>query len=39
MSIDWMKTAGVYPEGGYGPNDFMALDPKGEVPALPHGDG
>jgi hypothetical protein len=27
MSIYWMKTADVYPDGGYGPDNFMVSDP------------
>jgi hypothetical protein len=32
MSIYWMKTADVYPDGGYGDTDFMAFDPKVRFP-------
>ena len=32
MSIYWMRTADVYPGGGYGPNFFMAFDPDVRFP-------
>ena len=32
MSICWMKTADVYPDGRYGPDFFMAFDPAVRFP-------
>ncbi len=32
MSIYWMKTANVYPDGGYDDNFFMAFDPDVRFP-------
>ena len=32
MSIYWMKTADVYPDARYGPNDFIAFDPEVRFP-------
>jgi hypothetical protein len=32
MSIYWMKTADVYPDGSDSPNDIMAFDPEVRFP-------
>jgi hypothetical protein len=32
MSIYWMRTADAYPDGGYGPDTFMAFDPDVRFP-------
>ncbi len=32
MPIYWMRTADVYPDARYGPNDFMAFDPEVRFP-------
>ncbi len=32
MSIYWMKTADVYPDGGYDDTFFMAFDPDVRFP-------
>jgi hypothetical protein len=32
MAIYWMRTADVYPDGGYSPNFFMAFDPEVRFP-------
>jgi hypothetical protein len=32
MSIYWMRTADVYPDGGYDDSDFMAFDPEMRFP-------
>jgi hypothetical protein len=34
MSIYWMKTAEVYPDGRYGPYAFMAFDPEVRFPRV-----
>ena len=31
-AIYWMRTADVYPDGGYGPDAFMAFDPEVRFP-------
>ena len=31
-AIYWMRTRDVYPDGGYGPNFFMAFDPDVRFP-------
>lgn len=32
MSIYWMRTADVFPDGRYGPDTFMAFDPDVRFP-------
>ncbi|MEE1611121.1 hypothetical protein [Microvirga sp. CF3016] len=32
MSIYWKRTADEYPDGGYGPDWFMAFDPEVRFP-------
>ncbi len=33
-AIYWMRTNEVYPDGGYGPDAFMAFDPDVRFPAF-----
>ena len=33
-AIYWMRTREVYPDGGYGPDSFMAFDPNVRFPAF-----